>query len=85
MFWFLIGVLLFIVGVVCSFLFFTQEIIPIFGWLMIIIGGGIMCYNGDNIKQITDSNKNQPQAIDVYRGKTKLKIISTTDTIVVWK
>ena len=79
--WFFIGVLIFIVGVVCSFLFFTQEIIPICGWLMIIIGGSIMCYNGNSIKQ----DKNQPQAIDVYRGKTKLKIISTTDTIVVWK
>lgn len=79
--WFLIGVLLFIVGVVCSFLFFTQEIIPIFGWLMIIIGLSIVCCNCNK----TESNKNQPQAIDVCRGKTKLKIISTTETIVVWK
>ena len=84
MFWFIIGFLIFLVGIVCSFLFFTQEIIPIFGWLLIVIGGGIMCYNGNSIKV-----KNQPQAIDVYRGRTTLEITwkdsVAVDSIVVWR
>ena len=87
MIWCIIITIILIIIVVVSLVIYTNKyncpIDDLIGNMMfsIIIGALLL--------GITISMGNEPRAIDVYRGNTKLEITSvngiTQDTVVVWK
>jgi hypothetical protein len=76
----ILGIILYLVGAVIFCIHVNGSYVGLVGTLLVSIGTATM---------IISSDTSSPSAIDVYRGKTTLKITSVdgipTDSVVVYK